>query len=79
MVRKLLSLAVISGALVVPLASGCSETVSEDTKVKVKDNGTVVKETEKVTRDADGNLTKTETKSVDRPDRKDVDVDIDDD
>jgi hypothetical protein len=79
MLRRVMSVAVLSGALALPFASGCNETVSEDSKVKVKDNGTVIKESEKVTRDSDGNLTKTETRSVDKPGEHDVKVKVDKD
>ena len=80
MVRHLLCVAALSGALVVPLAGGCSDTVSEESKTKVKDDGTVVREKEKVTKDADGNVTKTETKTVDKPgDDDEVKIKVDKD
>ena len=69
MVRQLLSVAVVAGALVVPFAGGCEQqTVSEEKKVDVKDDGTVVREKETVKENSDGSVTKTETKSVDKPD-----------
>ena len=54
------------GLPVAAVAVGC-DTVEESKTVDVKDDGTVVKEETKVTEGADGNLTKTETKSVDKP------------
>ena len=45
---------------------GC-DTVEEERKVEVKDDGTVVKETEKTTENVDGSVTKTEEKKVDKP------------
>lgn len=75
MVRQLLKTAAVAGALVLPFAVGCDRTVSEEREVKVKEDGTVIRETEKVTEEADGTVTKTESKEVDRPD----DVDNDDD
>ena len=52
-----------------PLAAttvGC-DTVEEQKKVEVKDDGTVVKEKTKTTENADGSVTKTEEKKVDKP------------
>ena len=54
--------ALFAGAMVV----GCDDTVSHQSETKVKDNGTVVKKDDKVTRNADGTTTHTETKSVDK-------------
>jgi hypothetical protein len=45
---------------------GC-DTTSETKKVDVKDDGTVVKEKTKTTENADGSVTKTQEKKVDRP------------
>ena len=46
---------------------GCEDTIEEERKVEVKDDGTVVKETEKTTENTDGSVTKTEEKKVDKP------------
>ena len=48
------------------LVGGC-DTVEEEKKVEVKDDGTVVKEKEKTTENVDGSVTKTEEKKVDKP------------
>ena len=45
---------------------GC-DTTEETKKVDVKDDGTVVKEKTKVSENADGSVTKTEEKKVDKP------------
>jgi hypothetical protein len=50
-----------------PLMVGCEREVATERKVDVKDDGTVVQKETKVTEDADGNLTKTDTKTVDKP------------
>jgi hypothetical protein len=50
-----------------PLVVGCDREVATEREVNVKDDGTIVKEETKVTEDAEGDLTKTETKSVDKP------------
>jgi len=55
------------GLILSPLAiTGC-DTVEEEKKVEVKDDGTVVKEKTKTTENADGSVTKTEEKKVDKP------------
>lgn len=51
-----------------PLLVGCDDTVSKTSETKVKDDGTVVKKEQKVTENADGSVTKTESRSVDKPD-----------
>ena len=50
----------------VPMFAGC-DTVEHEKKVDVKDDGTDVKEETKVTENADGSVTKTEKKDVDKP------------
>jgi hypothetical protein len=50
-----------------PLAMTGCDTVEEERKVEVKDDGTVVKEQTKTTENADGSVTKTEEKKVDKP------------
>ena len=52
-----------------PLAftTGGCDTTEEHKKVEVKDDGTVVKEQTKTTENADGSVTKTEEKKVDKP------------
>jgi hypothetical protein len=49
------------------MLTGCDETIEEKKEVDVKNDGTVQKETEKVTREADGTIKKEETKTVDKP------------
>jgi len=53
----------------VPALTGCDETVSDKKQVEVKDDGTVKKTEEKVTREADGTIKKEETKKVDVPNK----------
>jgi hypothetical protein len=48
---------------------GCDETVKDEKKVEVKDDGTVKKTEEKVVREADGTVKKTEEKKVDVPNK----------
>jgi len=48
---------------------GCDETVKDEKKVEVKDDGTVKKSEEKVVREADGTIKKTEEKKVDAPNK----------
>lgn len=60
----LLAGALLSGGFVV----GCDETTSRESQTKVKDDGTVIRKEEKVTKSSDGTVTHTESKKVDRPD-----------
>ena len=60
---SLLALALLASPLAIV---GC-DTVEEEKKVEVKDDGTVVKEQTKTTENADGSVTKTEEKKVDKP------------
>ena len=62
-INSLLALALCASPLAIV---GC-DTVEEDKKVEVKDDGTVVKEQTKTTENADGSVTKTEEKKVDKP------------
>jgi hypothetical protein len=65
--NRLLSSTLLTGALFAgAMVVGCDDTVSHQSETKVKDNGTVVKKDDKVTRNADGTTTHTETKSVDK-------------
>ena len=66
---QLKSLAVL-GALGASLLVGCQseETVREDTKVRTKSDGTVIKEQDKVIRQSDGTTVHKETTKVDKPD-----------
>lgn len=59
-------LMLLSFTAVPALTVGCDEVESEK-KVEVKDDGTVVKEQTKTTEGADGTVTKTEEKKVDKP------------
>ena len=76
--RTLHSVLIAAAVLAGPFVVGCEDTVSRESTTRVKDDGTVIKKEEKVTEGADGSVTRTETKKVDRPDEnKDVDVKID--
>jgi hypothetical protein len=59
----------IAFSIGVPAFIGCDETVKEEKKVEVKDDGTVKKTEEKVVREADGTIKKTEEKKVDVPNK----------
>ncbi len=68
MLRQLTLAAVIalpvagSGFLV-----GCEEEIASEKTVDVKDDGTVITDETTVTKDGDGEVTKTEEKKVDAP------------
>ena len=51
----------------VPLLVGCDREVSSTESTDVKDDGTKVTEKTTVTENADGGVTKEETKTVDKP------------
>jgi len=53
----------------IPAMVGCDETVKDEKKVEVKDDGTVKKSEEKVVRQSDGTVKKTEEKTVDAPNK----------
>jgi hypothetical protein len=63
-INSLIALALVAAPA--GLIVGC-DTVEEEKKVEVKDDGTVVKEQTKTTENADGSVTKTEEKKVDKP------------
>jgi hypothetical protein len=70
MKNRLLSSTLLAGALLAgAFVVGCDDTKSHTTETKVKDDGTVVKKEDKVTQNADGTVTHTEKKSVDKPDK----------
>lgn len=50
-----------------PLLTGCDREVEHKKTVDVKNDGTAVKKETKVTDNADGSVTKTETKDVNKP------------
>lgn len=50
----------------VPALVGCDREVEHSKTVDVKDNGTVVKKETKTTENADGSVTKTESKDVNK-------------
>lgn len=78
--RTLHSIVIAASLVAGPFLVGCEETTSRETQTRVKDDGTVIRKEEKVTEGADGSVTKTETKKVDRPDNdrdRSVDVKID--
>ena len=58
------------------LLAGCEDTVSKHSETKVKDDGTVVKKEDKVTRNPDGSVTRTQSTDVDKPGNNDTDVKI---
>ena len=60
----------------VPLMVGCEDTVSKHSETKTNSDGTTVKREEKVTRNADGSTSKTQTVDVDKPDNRDHDVKV---
>jgi len=64
--RNLLAL-FIALSIGIPAITGCDETVKDEKKVEVKDDGTVKKSEEKVVRQSDGTVKKTEEKTVDSP------------
>ena len=63
-INSFIALAIIAAPA--GLLVGC-DTVEEERKVEVKDDGTVVKEQTKTTENVDGSVTKTEEKKVDKP------------
>ena len=67
MVRIATHALMLLALIVSPVALIGCDTVEEERKVEVKDDGTVVKETEKTTENVDGSVTKTEEKKVDKP------------
>ena len=59
------------------LMLGCEDTVSKHSETTTRSDGTQVKKEEKVTRNADGTTTKTQSVDVDKPDNdKDHDVKV---
>lgn len=65
----------VTGVLAIPLLGvpalvGCEREISSEKSVEVKEDGTKVTEEKKVTQDTQtGEVTKTEEKKVDKPDR----------
>jgi len=66
--RNLLAL-FIALSIGIPAITGCDETVKEEKKVEIKDDGTVKKSEEKVVRESDGTVKKTEEKTVEAPNK----------
>ena len=66
--RKFLSITLLSsiGLCGAPFIVGC-DTVEHSKSTEVKNDGTVVKKETKTTENADGSVTKTESKDVDKP------------
>ena len=76
--NRLLFTTLVAGALLAGgFVVGCDDTVSKTSETKVKDDGTVVKKEQKVTENADGSVTKTESKKVDRPGDNDTTIKVD--
>jgi len=69
MLFKNLLAATIALSIGIPVFTGCDETIKDEKKVEVKDDGTVKKSEEKVVREADGTIKKTEEKKVDVPNK----------
>ena len=67
--KRFLAIALISGISLsgASLLVGCGETVEDKKSVEIKDDGTKVTKEKKVTENADGSVTKTEKKDVDKP------------
>ena len=66
--RNLLAM-LIALSIGIPAITGCDETVKDEKKVEVKDDGTVKKTEEKVVKQSDGTVKKTEEKTVDVPNK----------
>ena len=66
--RNLLAM-FIALSMGIPVLIGCDDTIKDEKKVEVKDDGTVKKSEEKVVREADGTIKKTEEKKVDSPNK----------
>ena len=64
--RAMMSVVVLLGLGGGPLLVGC-DTTEHSKSTEVKDDGTVVKKETKTTENADGSVTKTEKKDVDKP------------
>lgn len=65
--RSMLSLAIVLSLFGAPLIVGCDKELSEKESVKVKDDGTVVKDKEQVTEKPDGTIVKEEKHDVNHP------------
>ena len=65
--RRLMTSLMVLALVSAPVGIVGCDTVEEEKKVEVKDDGTVVKEKEKTTENVDGSVTKTEEKKVDKP------------
>ena len=69
MKTRTISALLIAFSIGLPAITGCDETVKDEKKVEVKDDGTVKKSEEKVVRESDGTIKKTEEKKVDVPNK----------
>ena len=64
--KRLILAVFLTGGLACPILVGCDRTVSEESRVEKRSDGTVVTEKEKTTESPDGSKTKTTEKTVDR-------------
>jgi hypothetical protein len=65
--RRFISVSLLTVAMAgLPALVGCDRTVSHDRSVETKEDGTKVTKDQKTTKNADGSVTKTESKDVDK-------------
>ena len=66
--RTLLSLAIGTSLIGIPLLAGCERELEHSKSVETKEDGTTVTKEKKVTQDTQtGEVTKTQEKKVDKP------------
>ena len=78
--RALFCAVTAASSALAPFMMGCEDTVSKHESKTVKGDGTVVTKEEKVTRNPDGSLNKTQSVDVDKPSNnndKDVHIKVD--
>ena len=64
--RRIAAGLILTGAFALPLAAGCSETISKDEKVTQKRDGSTKVESETVKRQPDGSITTEKNVEYDR-------------
>lgn len=62
--QKLLSLAVLCSLVGAPMLVGCDKKLADEESVKVKDDGTVVKDKKEVSEKPNGDVVKEESHTV---------------
>lgn len=78
MKRTVCSTMIVAAFAAAPFVVGCEDTVSKHSETKTTSDGTTVKKEEKVTRNPDGSLNKTQSVDVDKPNHdSDVKVKVD--